>query len=231
MTDWIPRTLEDSLLKRYVEDQPGELFLEVEVGSRGPNRGPRRLDGVLIPGPQLHIRPQHSYNLIDLAQAVKGSVVHVLEAKLRLNRSVIGQIEVGMALFEMDFRPGSVIGVAVCADGNVDLEWYCSERNLRTAIYMDMLPLRTGVEITGTGGPSDVRQPPDLARKNAFLKGWQDALGGVLYESVRIRKTHANMGNLFGWIYGDKPSEFRDATWDHYAASLEFDRDLTDRKK
>jgi hypothetical protein len=222
---WTPRTLEGRLLKRYVADQPGLLFLEVEVGGRDLTRRPRRLDGVLVPGTELQIRPQHSYNRSDVATAVNGSIVHVLEAKRRLNRNVVGQVEVGVALFERDFTPESVVGVAVCAVGNADLEWYCSHRSLRTAIYRDVLPMRSGVETRDTSGPLDVRKPPDPARRNAFLKGWQDAIGGLLYDSIRTRKTHANMGNLFGWIYGDKPTEFRDATWDRYVASLELDGD------
>ena len=30
------------------------------------------------------------------------------------------------------------------------------------------------------------------------------------------KKTHANMGNLFGWIYGEQPQEFKKATWETY---------------
>jgi hypothetical protein len=224
---WTPLTLEDRLLERYVVDQPGVLFLEVNVGGRDLTRGPRRLDGVLVPGPEVQIRPQHSYNVSDVAAAVDGSVVHVLEAKRRLNRNVIGQVEVGMALFERDFTPDSVVGVAVCANGNADLEWYCSERSLRTAIYRDVLPMGSGIGTSDASDRLDLRKPPDPARKNAFLKGWEDAAGGQLYDSIRTRKTHANMGNLFGWIYGDMPTEFRDATWDRYVASIEQDRTST----
>jgi hypothetical protein len=85
---WTPRTLEDRLLERYVADHPGLLFLEVAVGGRDSTRGPRRLDGVLVPGTEAQIRPPHSYNVSDVAAAVSGSVVHVLEAKKRLNRNV-----------------------------------------------------------------------------------------------------------------------------------------------
>jgi hypothetical protein len=53
------------------------------------------------------------------------------------------------------------------------------------------------------------------------MKGWDAAVAGTLYGSVHTVKTHANMGNLFGWIYGDKPEEFREATWARYVESLE----------
>jgi hypothetical protein len=214
---WKPRTIEDRLLNRYVTDHPGLLFLEVEVGGRDPNHGPRRLDGLLICGRSVDVRPQDSYTREDVAASVNGAEVHVLEAKRHLNRNVVGQVEVGMALLKRDFSPASAVGVAVCAGGNIDLEWYCYERKLHVAIY-DILP----PEPTPQDGrcPIDVRRAPDMARKRAFMKGWQNAVAGRLYDSIRKRKTHANMGNMFGWIYGDKPAEFKDETWDRYTASL-----------
>ncbi|WP_146164872.1 hypothetical protein [Desulfonatronum sp. SC1] len=47
---WKPRTPEDRLLALYLESNPGLLFLEVEVGQGDENCGPRRLDGLLVPG-------------------------------------------------------------------------------------------------------------------------------------------------------------------------------------
>ena len=199
------------------------LFLEVQVGGRDPNSGPRRLDGLLILGEHLRFRPQGSYSLTDVENALEGADVFVLEAKQQLNRNVIGQIEVGMALLERDFSPSSGSGVAICATGNADLEWYCSQKNLQTAIYNDILPVSQEVDLQDTVSRVDVRKAPDFARKNAFMKGWDDAVAGRLYDSIRTRKTHANMGNMFGWIYGDKPIEFKDATWDRYVESLEPD--------
>jgi len=57
------------------------------------------------------------------------------------------------------------------------------------------------------------RKPPDPGRRQAFMRGWDAAVAGTLYGSVHAMKTHANMGNLFGWINGDKPEVFREATW------------------
>lgn len=53
------------------------------------------------------------------------------------------------------------------------------------------------------------------------MKGWEDAVRGRLYRSVRHTRTHASMGNLFGWIYGDRPEAFRQETWERYVRSLE----------
>lgn len=52
------------------------------------------------------------------------------------------------------------------------------------------------------------------------MRGWDAAVAGALFGSVYKVKTHANMGNLFGWIYGDMPEEFSDATWARYVESL-----------
>jgi hypothetical protein len=49
-------------------------------------------------------------------------------------------------------------------------------------------------------------------------RSWE---AGTLYGSVHVVKTHANMGNLFGWIYGDMPEEFREETWARYVGSLD----------
>ena len=59
------------------------------------------------------------------------------------------------------------------------------------------------------------RAPQD-AHRAVFMGGWTDAVNGMLYESVLDRKTHANMGNLFGWIFAHKDEEFKKQIWDLY---------------
>ena len=68
----------------------------------------------------------------------------------------------------------------------------------------------------------DVRNPPDPDRRTAFMHGWTDAVkaNGGLYNTVLETKTHQNMGNLFGWIYGDQSPEFREETWNRYVGIL-----------
>ena len=217
-TGWTPRTPEDRLLALYLATNPGHLFLEVEVGHGDEYCGPRRLDGLLVPCVDRHVRAQGTFSRADVAAAVQGQHVQVLEAKRKLNRTVIGQVQVGVALFRREFNPASVHGVAVCALGNPDLEWYCREQNIRTALYPMDLP--KGVARTLKDGRVDRRKPPDPGRKLAFMRGWDAAVAGTLYGSVHVVKTHANMGNLFGWIYGDMPEEFREATWARYVGAL-----------
>lgn len=59
------------------------------------------------------------------------------------------------------------------------------------------------------------RHPSD-SHRSVFLGGWTDAVNGELYSTVLEKKTHANMGNLFGWIYGEQSREFRLAVWYQY---------------
>ena len=86
-TGWTPRTPEDRLLAPYLLANPGLLFLEVEVGQGDDNCGPRRLDGLLIPGGASRVRAQGTFSRADVAAAVQGQHVQVLEAKRKLNRT------------------------------------------------------------------------------------------------------------------------------------------------
>ncbi len=190
-----------------------------EVGQGDENCGPKRPDGLLIPVGESRVHAQGSFSRADIAAAVQGQDVHVLEAKRKLNRTVIGQVLVGVALLRRDFSPASVQGVAVCAFGNPDLDWYCREQGIRMAIY----PQKGdggGRPEKRPDGRMDRRKPPDEYRRRAFMKGWDNAVAGILYGTIHTTKTHANMGNLFGWIYGDMPEEFREATWARYVESL-----------
>jgi len=54
-----------------------------------------------------------------------------------------------------------------------------------------------------------------MLRRNLF------AVAGILYDTIHTTKTHANMENLFGWIYGDMPEECRETAWKRYVESLE----------
>jgi hypothetical protein len=203
----------------YLESNPGHLFLEVEVGQGDENCGPRRLDGLLVHGGDSRVRAQGSYSRDDIAAAVQRQHVYVLEAKRKLNRTLIGQVQVGVALFRRDFSPASAQGVAVCAFGNPDLDWYCREQGIQTALYPMDLP--KVLVRHRSDGRVDRRKPPAPGGRQAFMRGWDTAVAGTLYGSVHVVKTHANMGNLFGWIYGDMPEEFREATWARYVGSLE----------
>jgi hypothetical protein len=61
-------------------------------------------------------------------------------------------------------------------------------------------------------------QDPQATHRAAFLAGWTNAVNGTLYATILKRKTHENMGNLFGWIYGDQSMDFKLETWYRYRA-------------
>ena len=59
-------------------------------------------------------------------------------------------------------------------------------------------------------------QDPKESHKRVFMGGWTDAVNDKRYASIDKRKTHANMGNLFGWIFGNKPQKFKEIVWALY---------------
>lgn len=230
------KTPEDRLLDAYLEDNPGLLFLEVEVGGRdGPAR-PRRIDGILIPGDETVVHRQGDYTERMVAKAVEDRTIHLIEAKVRLNRPVIGQVLAGKRLFERRFSPSNVEEVVVCQRGNEDLEWVCEEQSIRVAIFPSVGLARSARSTPSTAEPSSLqatspvpqpgdsraeqRAEPNPSRRRAFFSGWADAVRGKLYETVHTKKTHQTMGNLFGWIYGDQPEDFRRETWKRYVDTL-----------
>lgn len=75
---------------------------------------------------------------------------------------------------------------------------------------------------------TEKRNPnPQNAHREAFLRGWSDAVREKeprIYKAAfdpQGAKTHQNMGNLFGWIYGRQPINFRLETWYRYMQTLE----------
>lgn len=209
-----PRTREDQLLERYLREVPGELFLEVSVGAVGaedPGRGPRRIDGVLLPGERSVVRGPGDYRAEELNARIVDRAVHLLEAKYVLNRKT-------------ELTPADVVPVAVCGHRNSALEGFCEAHGIRTAYYPDVIPIPLAEEDADTISRVDFRKPINSRRRRAFMAGWTTAVEGTLYGSIRTKKTHANMGNLFGWIYGDQPEEFRLATWEQYAERFNAER-------
>ena len=220
---WAPTTFEDRLLYQYLCQNTGRLFLEVRVGGSNDKFKARRIDGVLLPDRESQVYPEGEYSRKEFSQAIEGKEVHLIEAKRTLNRSVIGQVKVGCSLLARDFEPAQINRVTLCSAGEKDLEWYCKENRINVALYPSLASStdsnsqdRNGINIAR----EDLRQDPDKSRRNAFLSGWTDAVKGQLYKTVWEHKTHANMGNLFGWIYGDQDYEFRIDTWDRYVDNL-----------
>jgi hypothetical protein len=211
---WSPSTFEDLLLVEHFKTHPGTAYLELKVGLSSGLAGARRIDAVLVPEEAMQVYGPGDYEHADAVEAIRQRRIHIIEAKRKLGRGVIGQVLVGRYLVEHALEPSEIIMNAVCAEGNPDLEQFCRDNGIDLHFY----PILQGDEPPGdeNDGRVDVRRSPDELRRRAFLAGWTDAANGRLYNSVLRRKTHMNMGNLFGWIYGDMPREFRLATWERY---------------
>lgn len=219
---WSPTTFEDRLLNKYLNKNPGKLFLEVRVGGSEDTLNARRIDGVLVPHSECKVYSPGDYTRKDFKQAIDGNNIHLIEAKRTLNRNVIGQVIVGSSLLTRNFEPSEINHIALCATGETDLEWFCKQNEVEVALFPIQSQSSTNNSDLNNSNTSrdDIRKDPDKNRRNAFLSGWTDAVKGQLYKTVRKRKTHANMGNLFGWIYGDKDYDFRIDTWDRYIDNI-----------
>lgn len=215
---WTPSTFEDRLLKRYFDKNAGTAYLELPISIASEAGRARRIDAVLIRGEPEQVYPQGSYSAEEAAEAIRGREVHVIEAKHALNRGVIGQVIVAKHLIQEAMNPASATMAVVHAHDNPDLRGFCELQGIRVKEYAmgepESPPWPPGDD------PVDVRRPPDEPRRRAFLAGWTRAVNGDLFGSIRRRKTHANMGNLFGWIHGDVPEEFRLETWRRYVENL-----------
>jgi hypothetical protein len=220
---WKPTTLEDYLLKAYFEYHPGTTFLELPLSLLNDPSRARRIDAVLIPRESKKVYAPSEYSLDKASEVIRGKSIHVIEAKYALNRGVIGQVMVAKHLIERVMEPSEVVMDVVYVEDNADLKEFCEAQGINVYPYPDVEREHHKAERAGTDADIrvDQRNPPDEDRYRAFLAGWTRAVNGRLYRSVRTRKTHANMGNLFGWIYGEQPGEFKRETWDryiHYAA-------------
>lgn len=215
---WEPSTLEDRLLQEHSKTNPGKFYLEVPVRRLSEPGRDRRIDAVLIPGMPTQFLELCDYSIAEATEAIRQNCVHVIEAKHALNRGVIGQVLVARHLVARIMKPHEIIMDVVCIKGNPDLEEFCEQTGIDVHLYSNIKSElhQSGPMHSTPSGRIDERRAPDRNRRGAFLTGWTEAAKGRLYGSVRQRKTHANMGNLFGWIYGDMPDEFRLATWKRY---------------
>ncbi len=60
--------------------------------------------------------------------------VELIEVKRKLNRLVIGQIIVGVDMFQHQYQPHEITSVIVCAEGDPALEWVCERRQIQVRI-------------------------------------------------------------------------------------------------
>lgn len=141
----------------------------------GNTHDPRRMDGALSEGRD------------SFTEAATGAVVHLLETTRTLNRNV-GQVVAGKNLLGKLCSPLSILSVAVCGDNNIELQAVCADLHIEVALYPEVLNTSNReIDASPVDGRRDIRNPPDMACRDAFLRGWSAAVEGQLYGSTRKR--------------------------------------------
>ena len=218
-------SIEDLLILKYQKYHTGEIYKEVPVGQVENKMRKRRIDAILIENKNNEIYERGDYSLVKIKDKIKDNKIHLIEAKKNLGRNVVGQVEVGKYLVESEFKPNKIISVALCAKSHPDIKKYCNKKDIKVKIYnINTKNSDTSIaeqrEVKADKNIDykidDIRDKPDKKRYGAFKRGWEDATKGKLYNSVNNKKTHTNIGNLFGWIYGECSDEMKKRVWEQY---------------
>ncbi|MGM0409829.1 MAG: hypothetical protein ACQEQF_03620 [Bacillota bacterium] len=214
-------SIEDLLILKYQENHPGKIYKEVFVGKVENKMRRRRIDAILIEGKRNEVYERGEYKIAEVKNEIKNEKIHILEAKKNLNRNVIGQVEVGKYLIKNDFEPREIIPVALCANTHPDIKKYCKQKNIKAEIYNmninNSVSLETDeAKVKEKQKVIDKRTSPNREKFGAFKRGWKDAQKGKLYNSVKNKRTHTSIGNLFGWIYGECSNKMKKRVWEQY---------------
>ncbi len=214
---WQPVTFEEELLKKYYNQNPGQLYLKVKLGDAGDISEPINIFSLLLEDGSGEILLPEDYTITRLEKKSSGSSIKVIESCPTLNSETAGNLLVISSLVQEQLSPASLKKILLCSESNKNLVDFCDKNNIKVIEYSDFES--DNLEVSRERGQEkfiDIRKKPDESRRRAFLKGWDDAVGGDLYTGAYRYKTHANMGNLFGWIYGDVDEKFRERTWERY---------------
>lgn len=213
---WQPVTFEEKLLKRYYDNSEGKLYLKVKVGGSDDNE-PVVLSGLMLETSDSDVYLPEDYTSTRLYEEIENNNIKILESCHTLDSETIGKLLVEEEIVKNKFSPLTVKKIIICSEKNDNLTDICHQYQLQIITYEeDKFDSISRMRGRGSEKFIDIRKTPDNSRKKAFLLGWKDAVDGDLYTGAYQYKTHANMGNLFGWIYGDTSSEFREKTWDRY---------------
>ncbi len=214
---WQPVTFEERLIDKYFKDLKGDLYLKVELGETEGKNEPITISALLISSAGNNVHLPEDYSNPLLAEAAEGKDVNIIESCHTADGETLGKLLVGTDLVKKRLSPANINRVLLCGQKNVNIEDFARERNIKIIEYEKLN--FGGISAAGSKRSQkfvDIRKKPDESRKRAFLKGWKDAVSGDIYSGAYDYKTHANMGNLFGWIYGDVNKSFRKQTWERY---------------
>ena len=106
---WRPKTKEDMLLHAYWQKVGGTIFTEVPIGGPGgrgewpPGCTQMRLDGVRIVTREKDIR-NYIESDDDFMKLINKYPVEIIEIKMSLNRTAIGQIIAGNDMFTREYK-------------------------------------------------------------------------------------------------------------------------------
>ena len=144
---------EERLKKKYYRLVGPPVFREVRVADHGADSEYRWVDAVHILGikrvARFEVRGDRSRQ--RFRQLVSGRKVEVIEAKRKLNRSVIGQALVAKHLFEFEYpKARAVFPVVICEESDVVLKKVCD----RMGIKVKAFPLRRQVKRAASSGLS-----------------------------------------------------------------------------
>ncbi len=214
---WQPVTFEEKLIKRYYDNHEGKLYLEVKVGD-SKNDESIMLKGLMLKSKEdSEVYLPEDYTSTRLYEEIEKNDVRILESCHTLNSDKIGKLLVEAEIINKLFSPSSTEKIILCSEKNDILTEICNNYQIKIILY-DEDKFDSISKMRGRGREKfiDIRKSPDSSRRKAFLQGWRDAVKGDLYTGAYQYKTHANMGNLFGWIYGDTTDKFREETWRKY---------------
>lgn len=128
--------LEEKLKHQYYLRVGPPIFREVRVSRHSPNSEWRWIDAVHILGR----KDVRRFIVCDeksrrkFAHLVSGCVVEVIEAKRKLNRSVIGQAIVAKYLFKMEYPKARAVRPVVIyrkGEGDTVLEAICEKMHVK----------------------------------------------------------------------------------------------------
>ena len=119
---------ETPLTRRYWKSIGGTLIEEYLAVRNGSDRGPRRLDGLIIRSKETNIET-------DRSRDITGEDVIVVQTKAkRLSMTLLGQAILSRALLT-SLRPRTIHSVAVCTVGDAALEPLAEAYGIEVVVY------------------------------------------------------------------------------------------------
>jgi len=128
-------TFEDGLLEKYLDKHPGKLFKEVKVGKLEDRKCSQRVDAILIPNKKKEVYCEKEIDLKKIKKELEEKSIEIIEVKAKLNRAVIGQVEVAKYLADNNFNYKKATPVIICSKIQAGLKQYCNKKNIKVVVF------------------------------------------------------------------------------------------------